>query len=35
MKFRYVDESVSGNEAVVAMVGIIIDGQRMRKTKDA
>jgi Protein of unknown function (DUF3800) len=35
MKFCYVDESGTGNESIIVMVGVIVDAQRMHKTKDA
>lgn len=34
MKFCYVDESGMGQEPVIVMVGVIVDAQRMHKTKD-
>jgi Protein of unknown function (DUF3800) len=34
MKFCYVDESGMGSEPVIVMVGVIVDAQRMHKTKD-
>lgn len=34
MKFCYVDESGMGEEPVIVMVGVIVDAQRMHKTKD-
>lgn len=34
MKFCYVDESGMGQERVIVMVGVIVDAQRMHKTKD-
>jgi hypothetical protein len=34
MKFCYVDESGTGNEPIAVMVGIVVDAQRMRITKD-
>lgn len=34
MKFCYVDESGMGQELVIVMVGVIVDAQRMHKTKD-
>lgn len=34
MKFCYVDESGMGQERVIVMVGVVVDAQRMHKTKD-
>lgn len=34
MKFAYIDESGTGDEPYAVMAGVIIDAQRMRRTKD-
>lgn len=34
MKFTYIDESGTGDEPYAVMVGVVVDAQRMRPTKD-
>ena len=34
MKFVYIDESGTGDEPYAVMVGVIVDAQRMRPTKN-